>query len=87
MTTESERGYLPPGYGPKAKGADLRVLVKAWPWPQEAATTRDGFGQVAEAVESVVRARMAEAWAEGYEAGLRPGKHPRPNPYTAGPTP
>lgn len=32
---------------------ERRDLLRAWPWPQEAATTRDGFAEVCAVVERI----------------------------------
>lgn len=38
---------------------EREALLRAWPWPQEAATTRDGFSAVVAAVEALLRDRLA----------------------------
>jgi hypothetical protein len=60
---------------------ERKALLKAWPWPQEAATTSSGFNDVVAAVEEItadLRARLAaaEALCEEHKRLVNPA------PYT-----
>lgn len=47
---------------------DRHELLRAWPWPKEAATTELGFADVAAAVEQIVARHVAAALTEAADA-------------------
>ena len=51
-------------------GAEREALLRAWPWPKEAATTANSFEDVCDAIAAILRDRRA-AWEAERVAAAR----------------
>jgi hypothetical protein len=48
------------GAGVELTQWEREELLRAWPWPREAATTKDGFDVVVDAVNSILALRGSQ---------------------------